>query len=128
MSFPRALRAFTSPLAQPPRLRLPLAQPHRLPPHQRRPHATTDSPSVDSPPAHLDDRERHIFHTLTRSLHPTKLEVQDVSGGCGSMYALDIVSERFRGLSVIQQHRLVNRVLGEEIKGWHGLQLKTKAP
>ena len=43
------------------------------------------------------------------------------------MYALDIVSERFRGLSVIKQHRMVNEVLGEEIKGWHGVQLKTKA-
>ena len=57
-----------------------------------------------------------------------ELQVQDVSGGCGSMYALDIVSDRFKGLPVIKQHRLVNKVLGEEIKKWHGVQLKTKAP
>ena len=44
------------------------------------------------------------------------------------MYALDIVSEKFRGLSVIKQHRLVNSVLEAEIKKWHGVQLKTKAP
>ena len=44
------------------------------------------------------------------------------------MYALDIVSDRFKGLPVIKQHRLVNKVLGEEIKKWHGVQLKTKAP
>jgi len=44
------------------------------------------------------------------------------------MYALDIVSEKFRGLSIMKQHRLVNGILGEEIKGWHGVQLKTKAP
>ena len=43
------------------------------------------------------------------------------------MYAIDIVSARFKGLSMIKQHRLVNGVLGEEIKGWHGVQLKTKA-
>jgi stress-induced morphogen len=55
-------------------------------------------------------------------------QVQDVSGGCGSMYALDIVSAKFKGLSVIKQHRLVNAVLKDEIKGWHGVQLKTKAP
>lgn len=44
------------------------------------------------------------------------------------MYGLDIVSERFRGLTVIKQHRLVNAVLKDEIKKWHGVQLKTKAP
>ncbi|KAG9542047.1 hypothetical protein KCU86_g9605, partial [Aureobasidium melanogenum] len=55
-------------------------------------------------------------------------QVQDVSGGCGSMYALDIVSAKFKGMSVIKQHRLVNAVLKDEIKGWHGVQLKTKAP
>jgi stress-induced morphogen len=55
-------------------------------------------------------------------------QVQDVSGGCGSMYALDIVSEQFKGLPIVKQHRLVNKVLGEEIKKWHGVQMKTKAP
>ena len=44
------------------------------------------------------------------------------------MYAIDITSEKFRGLSMLKQQRLVNQVLREEIKGWHGVQLKTKAP
>ena len=44
------------------------------------------------------------------------------------MYALDIVSEQFKGLPVIKQHRLVNKVLEDEINNWHGIQLKTKAP
>jgi stress-induced morphogen len=56
------------------------------------------------------------------------LQVQDVSGGCGSMYALDIVSEQFKGLPIVKQHRLVNSVLGDELKKWHGVQMKTKAP
>lgn len=44
------------------------------------------------------------------------------------MYSIDVVSERFRGLNVLKQQRLVNQVLAEQIKGWHGVQLKTKAP
>jgi BolA-like protein 3 len=56
------------------------------------------------------------------------MQVQDISGGCGSMYGIEIVSEKFRGLSMLKQQRLVNGVLGEEIKGWHGVQLKTKVP
>lgn len=44
------------------------------------------------------------------------------------MYALDIVSDKFTGLPIVKQHRLVNQVLGDEMKKWHGVQLKTKAP
>jgi stress-induced morphogen len=54
-------------------------------------------------------------------------QVQDISGGCGSMYAIAIESAKFQGLSVIKQHKLVNQVLKEEIAGWHGVQLRTKA-
>ena len=56
------------------------------------------------------------------------MQVQDISGGCGSMYGIEIVSEKFRGLSMLKQQRLVTGILGEEIKGWHGVQLKTKVP
>ncbi|KAH0283887.1 bola-like protein [Aureobasidium namibiae CBS 147.97] len=90
--------------------------------------ATAETPSAVEAPDYLDEKELHIFQKLAQELQPTKLEVQDVSGGCGSMYALDIVSAKFKGLSVIKQHRLVNAVLKDEIKGWHGVQLKTKAP
>ncbi|TIA50798.1 bola-like protein [Aureobasidium pullulans] len=89
--------------------------------------AAPESAAVEAPD-YLDEKELHIFQKLNAELMPTKLEVQDVSGGCGSMYALDIVSSKFKGLSVIKQHRLVNAVLKDEIKGWHGVQLKTKAP
>lgn len=65
---------------------------------------------------------------LQRELNPVKLDVQDISGGCGSMYGIEIVSERFRGLSMLKQQRLVNQVLGEEIRGWHGVQLRTSVP
>jgi stress-induced morphogen len=81
-----------------------------------------------SAPEHLDDAERSIFEKLGKSLNPVKLEVQDISGGCGSMYGIEIVSEAFRGLSMLKQQRLVNQVLGDDIKGWHGVQLKTRAP
>jgi len=78
-------------------------------------------------PDHLDDKEKELFELLKAELAPIALEVQDVSGGCGSMYAVNVTSERFRGLPMIKQHRLVNQILGEQIKAWHGLQLRTKA-
>jgi stress-induced morphogen len=44
-------------------------------------------------------------------------------GGCGSMYAIDIASASFEGKSIVKQHRLINDLLKEEIKGMHGLQV-----
>ncbi|KAM3067996.1 hypothetical protein ACMFMG_011045 [Clarireedia jacksonii] len=79
-------------------------------------------------PDHLDEAERRIWDKLNTELQPERLSVQDVSGGCGSMYAIDVVSRQFKGMNMLKQQRLVNKVLGEEIKGWHGMQLSTKAP
>jgi stress-induced morphogen len=43
------------------------------------------------------------------------------------MYAIEIESPKFAGLSPIKQHKLVNAVLKEEIAKWHGVQLRTRA-
>ncbi|CZS93351.1 uncharacterized protein RAG0_03687 [Rhynchosporium agropyri] len=97
----------------------------------RRKYSTPSAPSSSSaiePPGHLNPKELEIYQLLMKELKPTRLKVQDISGGCGSMYGIDVVSERFRGLGMLKQQRLVNEVLGEEIKKWHGVQLKTKAP
>lgn len=39
------------------------------------------------------------------------------------MYAIDIAAKKFEGTSIVKQHRMVNEVLKEEIKGMHGLQV-----
>ncbi|PVI06361.1 bola-like protein [Periconia macrospinosa] len=85
------------------------------------------STAVPEPPDYLNDRELHVFNKIRDALEPVQLEVQDISGGCGSMYAVEIVSSKFKGLSVIKQHKMVNEVLKDEIAGWHGVQLKTRA-
>ncbi|KAF1354351.1 bola-like protein [Lizonia empirigonia] len=79
------------------------------------------------PPDFLNEAELHVFNKIKGELVPTKLEVQDISGGCGSMYAIEIESPKFKGLTVIKQHKLVNQVLKEEIAQWHGVQLRTRA-
>lgn len=76
----------------------------------------------------MDPREQAIYTKLKQRLNPAELQVKDVSGGCGSMYAINVVSDDFKGLTTIKQHRLVNEVLKDDIVKWHGLQLKTSAP
>ncbi|CUS20840.1 LAQU0S01e15808g1_1 [Lachancea quebecensis] len=71
--------------------------------------------------------EKLVYEKLTKQLKPRQIEVRDISGGCGSMFAIDITSEKFKGLSMVKQHKLVNKVLQDDIKRWHGLQLRTRS-
>ncbi|CAK7215365.1 hypothetical protein SCUCBS95973_002458 [Sporothrix curviconia] len=92
------------------------------------------SPSATSPPSpipkpdFLDEAESHIWDLLVEAFAPHELSVRDISGGCGSMYGIEISSERFRGANMLKQQRMVNAALGDLIKGWHGVQLKTRVP
>ncbi|KAK0622368.1 bola protein [Immersiella caudata] len=79
-------------------------------------------------PDELTEGESEVWDTIVRELEPTQLAVQDVSGGCGSVYAVDVSSERFRGLNMLKQQRLVNSALGELVKQWHGVQIRTRVP
>lgn len=76
----------------------------------------------------MSDAESAIAAMLQSALSPTQLLVQDISGGCGSMYAIDITSSKFKGLSILKQQRMVNAALGDVIKQWHGVQISTKVP
>ncbi|KAH6898217.1 bola protein [Thelonectria olida] len=72
--------------------------------------------------------ESAIAAILSEKLSPTQLLVQDVSGGCGSMYAIDITSAAFQGQTILKQQRMVNAALGDLVKSWHGVQIRTKVP
>jgi stress-induced morphogen len=76
-----------------------------------------------SPP--LSEGEHAIRAKLTDRFSPSQLRVQDVSGGCGTFYAITIASKAFQGLSIVKQHQLVTDTLKREIEGIHGLQIKT---
>ena len=75
----------------------------------------------------MDEYEKKIYSMLQDSFLPKALQVKDVSGGCGSMFAILVESEKFKGIPMIKQHRLVNEVLKDEISKWHGIQLRTKS-
>ncbi|KAH3670884.1 hypothetical protein OGAPHI_000595 [Ogataea philodendri] len=75
----------------------------------------------------MDAYETMVYNKLKEALDPSSLSVRDISDGCGSMFAINVESAKFKGLSMIKQHRLVNELLKDEIANWHGLQLKTKA-
>ncbi|KAB5523156.1 bola protein [Coniochaeta sp. 2T2.1] len=87
-----------------------------------------DAPAAPEKPDFLNDAESTIWDMLVAEFAPTELVVQDISGGCGSMYGIEISSEKFRGVNMLKQQRMVNAVLGDLMKNWHGVQLKTRVP
>ena len=56
------------------------------------------------------------------------VNVEDLTGG-GDHFRAEVSSERFEGLSRIDQHKLVYDVFGNEVGGAiHALSIKTSTP
>jgi stress-induced morphogen len=65
---------------------------------------------------------------ILEALPGAQVTVDDLTGG-GDHFRAEIVSDRFEGLSRIQQHKLVYDVFGDEIGGAiHALSIKTSTP
>jgi stress-induced morphogen len=79
-------------------------------------HSSTSSSNATAAKTTLTDGERNIANKLSEALKPASLDVKDISGGCGAMYAISVASEQFRGLSLIKQHRMVVAAIDGEIK------------
>lgn len=79
-------------------------------------------------PESLDAAETTIWDRLAKEYNPTELEVRDISGGCGSMYFIEVTSESFKGKRELQQQRMVLATLKDLRENWHGIQLKTHVP
>ena len=54
------------------------------------------------------------------------VNVTDISAGCGSFFRVEVTSSAFKDKMMLQQHRMINEVLREEIKQIHGLTIITK--
>ena len=69
------------------------------------------------------------LETLLRSAFPeaAALNVEDRTGG-GDHFQVTVESTRFAGLSLLEQHRLVNEALAEPLRDGtiHELRIKTR--
>ena len=84
------------------------------------------------------DSLTQIKHRLQEVFHPTHLVVIDEShqhiGHVGAKeggghFAIEIVSDKFRDKSVLEQHRLIYQALGALMQTEiHALRIKAKAP
>lgn len=77
------------------------------------------------------------YHLVTKQIIENKikdkikeineLEVQDTDAGCGQFFMVKIKTPEFKGKSLVEQHRLMNEILKEEVKQIHSLVLKTSS-
>ena len=70
-----------------------------------------------------------IRATLEKALPGSTIEMQDLTGG-GEHWQVFIVSPAFEGKGLVEQHRMVNEALKEEMADQriHALALKTYTP
>ena len=74
-------------------------------------------------PSAIELKER-----IEAALPGSRVAVEDLTGG-GDHFRAEIVSDRFDGLSRIEQHKLVYDVFGSEVGGpIHALSIKTSTP
>ena len=69
-----------------------------------------------------------LKHRIETALPGADVQVEDLNG-TGDHFRAEVVSDRFEGLSRIEQHQLVYGIFGAEIGGpIHALSLKTSTP
>ncbi|CAD5230773.1 unnamed protein product [Bursaphelenchus okinawaensis] len=78
---------------------------------------------------------KHIREKLSANFNPAHLEVEcesqlhNVPKGVEIHFRVQIVSDKFEGLSKIQRHRLVNKCLAEELESdIHALRIQALEP
>ena len=69
-----------------------------------------------------------LFEILNNGFSESVIEIQDLAGD-NDYYAVKIISNEFKGLNKIKQHKLVYDVLGKKM-GYtlHALSIKTEVP
>jgi stress-induced morphogen len=73
-------------------------------------------------------RAEELQNRIAAALPGAEVRVDDLTGG-GDHFRAEVVSDRFEGLSRIQQHKLIYDVFGEEVGGpIHALSIKTSCP
>ena len=69
-----------------------------------------------------------LFEILNNGFSESVIEIQDLAGD-NDHYAVKIISNEFKGLNKIKQHKLVYDVLGKKM-GYtlHALSIKAEVP
>jgi len=91
---------------------------------------SSDEGSNESENRKRTEGEEKLIGMLRKRFPLAKaVEDNDISGGCGSMYAIYVETVEFKNMRTVKQHQLINECLKAEIKdNMHGLRIYTAIP
>eukprot|EP01025_Chloroclados_australasicus_P065149 TRINITY_DN8833_c0_g3_i1.p2 TRINITY_DN8833_c0_g3~~TRINITY_DN8833_c0_g3_i1.p2 ORF type:complete len:114 (-),score=10.65 TRINITY_DN8833_c0_g3_i1:670-1011(-) len=73
--------------------------------------------------------ELEVEQKLRQNLDIIDIKAKDISGGCGTMFSIQVEANDFKGKNTVQQHAMIYKVFKKELADqWHGVELSTKAP
>lgn len=75
-----------------------------------------------------DYTPEYLEGKIKEKLATSYVKAVDESDGCGGKFSVTVVSEQFKGKTLLQKHRLVNAVLSEELKEIHAFSQKCLTP
>lgn len=72
-------------------------------------------------------KAEEIIQRIQENLPTAQIKAYDMTGG-GDHWQLTVAAQEFKGLSLVEQHQLIYKALGEWMAGpIHALSLNTKA-
>ncbi|KAK8813762.1 BolA domain protein [Blastocystis sp. ATCC 50177/Nand II] len=69
-----------------------------------------------------------MVEKLKKQADATVVKIKDISYDAGYLLEMLVVSPKFRGMKLIQQHRLMNKILSDELSILHGITFKCMTP
>ncbi|KAI3378752.1 hypothetical protein SNEBB_010391 [Seison nebaliae] len=74
-----------------------------------------------------ESKESHIRSLIALSLPKAeKIEVEDISGGCGAMYEIRVISNEFTGMNRVKRHQMINASVKSLSSSWHGCRISAR--
>ncbi|CBK23732.2 uncharacterized protein [Blastocystis hominis] len=69
-----------------------------------------------------------MIDKVKKQAEATIVDIKDISYDAGFLLEMLVVSPKFRGMKLIQQHRLMNKILSDELSILHGITFKCMTP
>eukprot|EP00658_Telonema_sp_P-2_P083057 TRINITY_DN889_c0_g2_i5.p1 TRINITY_DN889_c0_g2~~TRINITY_DN889_c0_g2_i5.p1 ORF type:complete len:101 (-),score=37.85 TRINITY_DN889_c0_g2_i5:307-609(-) len=76
----------------------------------------------------MGDMADRIRDLISEAVEEAEIVVEDVSGGCGAKFQLQVVSESFDGMNPLARQRQINTILKPVMPEIHAIQMKCMTP
>ncbi|OAF67827.1 hypothetical protein A3Q56_04359 [Intoshia linei] len=73
----------------------------------------------------MPDKISVMSDCLKKRFPRANVQIDDISGGCGSMFSVFVKTDEFKNMSLLKQHKSVNQTLKDHIRDMHGIRIKT---